>query len=356
MPLPRSSYLLIDLLKIVAAQCIVWHHLAAYGPLSDAAAQAAPELMGWLYEDARMAVQIFLVVAGYLAARSLGQGSLQSQGLLATLGQRYQRLVLPFLAALLITMLCSAWVRPYLDRDLVPDTPSLGQWLAHASLLHSLLAVESLSAGAWYVAIDFQLYALLAALVWLSRGHCRVSAALTAALAAASLAWFNLDAEFDIWAIYFFGAYGLGALAWWARPQAHNSRYAQFLYLGTLLVGMGSLMLAFRERVALAMLVSSILVVFGSSQLPLPSRVSAVVQQLGNRSYALFLLHFPVLLLANALWAELGLHDGTGALVCLGAAWAVSLWASFVFFTQVEQRLGQWLTGPRAVAAASGKL
>jgi hypothetical protein len=40
----RPAYRLIDLLKIVAAQCIVLHHFALYGPLSEAAAQAAPEL------------------------------------------------------------------------------------------------------------------------------------------------------------------------------------------------------------------------------------------------------------------------------------------------------------------------
>ncbi len=63
MPLPRPAYRLIDLLKIVAAQCIVLHHFALYGPLSDATAQAAPEVAAWFIDYARMAVQVFLVVA-----------------------------------------------------------------------------------------------------------------------------------------------------------------------------------------------------------------------------------------------------------------------------------------------------
>ena len=187
----RPAYRLIDLLKIVAAQCIVLHHFALYGPLSDATAQAAPELAAWFYDYARMAVQVFLVVAGYLAARSLGQTDWNRQGLLRTLWQRYERLVLPFAAALLITMLCSALARPHLDGDLVPASPQLGQWLAHASLLHSVLGVDSLSAGVWYVAIDFQLYALMALLLWLSSGNRWVAGALVAAMVvAATLKYF----------------------------------------------------------------------------------------------------------------------------------------------------------------------
>jgi len=350
----RPAYRLIDLLKIVAAQCIVLHHFALYGPLSEAAAQAAPELAEWLYDYARMAVQVFLVIAGYLAARSLGQGGLR-QGLLRTLWQRYERLVLPFVAALLITMLCSALARPHLDGDLVPASPQLAQWLAHASLLHSVLGVDSLSAGVWYVAIDFQLYALLALLLWLSRGNRWVAGALVAAMAVASLTWFNLDAEYDVWALYFFGAYGLGALAWWAGLRARHSGYALALYLGTVSAGLGSLALGFRERIALAMGVSTVLASFGSTPLHLPRRLDAWVRRLSNSSYALFLVHFSVLLLANALWAVLEIDDTDWALPFTAAAWALSLLASYAFHTQVELRIAQWRSSSAALPAQPAK-
>ena len=39
--------------------------------MSDIAQPLAPDLMAWLYDYARMAVQIFLVLGGYLAAASL---------------------------------------------------------------------------------------------------------------------------------------------------------------------------------------------------------------------------------------------------------------------------------------------
>ena len=354
MPLQRPAYRLIDLLKIVAAQCIVLHHFALYGPLSDATAQAAPDLAAWFYDYARMAVQVFLVVAGYLAARTLGQGGLR-QGLLRTLWLRYERLVLPFVAALLITTLCSALARPHLDGDLVPASPQLGQWLAHAGLLHSVLGVDSLSAGVWYVAIDFQLYALLALLLWVSHGNRLVAGALVAAIAVASLTWFNLDADYDAWALYFFGAYGLGALAWWAGLRARHSGYALALYLATVSAGLGALVLEFRERIALAMGVSTVLASFGSTQLHLPHRLDAWVRRLSNSSYALFLVHFSVLLLANALWAVLDVADADWALPFTAVAWALSLLASYAFHTQVELRIAQWRSNNAALPAQPAK-
>lgn len=62
---------LLDTAKGLACAAIVAHHLAFYGPMSDIAQPLAPDLMAWLYDYARMAVQIFLVLGGYLAAASL---------------------------------------------------------------------------------------------------------------------------------------------------------------------------------------------------------------------------------------------------------------------------------------------
>jgi peptidoglycan/LPS O-acetylase OafA/YrhL len=333
----------------------VWHHLALYGPLSEAFSQVTPELTKWLYDYARMAVQVFLVVSGYLAARSLGQDVLSMQGLPRTLWQRYERLVLPFMAALLVTVLISSIARPHLEGDLVPAAPTLAQWLAHASLLHSVLGVDAMSAGVWYVAIDFQLFALLALLIWLAQGRRWLRVLLVAAMAIASLTWFNMDADYDIWALYFFGAYGMGALAWWAGLRSRHGGYALALYFFTLVAGLGSLALEFRERIALAMGVSSVLLAFGSRQLRLPRRVAGWLRHLSNSSYAVFLMHFSVLLLANAVWSALNLDNSDWALAFAVGAWALSLLAGHTFHIQVEQRLARWRAGPVTMAAIPAK-
>jgi hypothetical protein len=72
---------LIDLLKVIASQLVVLHHLAFYGPMSDHAVPLMPGLIHWLADPARMVVQVFLVVGGYLAALSLASAHAYSRRL-----------------------------------------------------------------------------------------------------------------------------------------------------------------------------------------------------------------------------------------------------------------------------------
>jgi peptidoglycan/LPS O-acetylase OafA/YrhL len=72
MSAPHPSRLaFVDLLRALAASTIVWHHLAFYGPLSDVAHPLAPGLLDWLDSYGRMAVQVFLVLGGFMMGRSL---------------------------------------------------------------------------------------------------------------------------------------------------------------------------------------------------------------------------------------------------------------------------------------------
>ncbi|PAS95247.1 MAG: hypothetical protein BSR46_17075 [Candidatus Dactylopiibacterium carminicum] len=205
---------LIDTLKALASQLIVLHHLAFYGPMSDHA--YAPDLIDWLYDYARMAVQCFLVIGGYLAAQSLapsGHITKPKFTLPGLLWKRYLRLALPLFAALGLAIAAAALVRTIHPLPDTPTAPALGQLVAHLLLAQQILGHESLSAGVWYVAIDFQLFALFAALMWLGRHAGRFAnfaPLLVLSLTLASLYGFNRQPELDIWAPYFFGAYGLG--------------------------------------------------------------------------------------------------------------------------------------------------
>lgn len=76
-------------------------------------------------QHARMAVQNSLGVAGFLAARRLApDGVLRSEHPLTLLWQRFLRVSLPLMAALLLAMVCTEVAR---------------QWMIH----------DSLSAGVW---------------------------------------------------------------------------------------------------------------------------------------------------------------------------------------------------------------
>lgn len=126
---------LLDTAKGLACAAIVAHHLAFYGPMSDIAQPLAPDLMAWLYDYARMAVQIFLVLGGYLAAASLapeGVARFDSAG--QQVGKRFVRLVVPYVVALLVTVLVSALVRPWFDHPSVPGDPDVAQLLIRREL------------------------------------------------------------------------------------------------------------------------------------------------------------------------------------------------------------------------------
>jgi peptidoglycan/LPS O-acetylase OafA/YrhL len=69
---------LLDAAKGVACLLIVGHHLSRYGPLPAGASSLAPQTFDWLAQNGRLAVQVFLVLAGFLAAGSLApRGVLQ---------------------------------------------------------------------------------------------------------------------------------------------------------------------------------------------------------------------------------------------------------------------------------------
>jgi peptidoglycan/LPS O-acetylase OafA/YrhL len=317
----------------------VLHHFTVYGPLADALDVAAPRLTDWFFDYARMAVQVFLVIGGYFAASTLApHGYSQHSHPLRSVGQRFVRLVLPLGAALIVTIASSALTRLWLQSDFVPAAPGWLQLLSHATLTYGVAGVEPLSIGIWYVAIDFQLFALMTILLWGGRRHAQ---RLVALAGLASLFYFNLQPEGDNWAPYFFGSYAMGAFAWWVG----HSRRSGKLLLVMAIAGVAALMWDFRERVALAWVVAMMLGVVRShlsterlATLQWPG-LQTWIRRGARSSYALFLTHFSVWMLANALWANLG-WVSVSALVCVTlGTWVACLLLAMVFERYVERPL-----------------
>ncbi|MDP2171456.1 MAG: acyltransferase [Rhodocyclaceae bacterium] len=375
---------LIDTIKAVAAQLIVLHHLAWFGPMSDVAATASPLLstgQSWLAEYGRYAVAAFLAVAGYLAAQSLSpQGLPRDKAPLRMIAQRYLRLVGPYAVALLLAMVSAALARQLMVHDSIGAAPDLWQFFAHLFLLHDLFDFEALSAGVWYIAIDFQLYALLVGLLWiagrLQRRTARadfvgslprkrrlitvssfrrkpesrefnnmdtgfrrcdglIGISLVLMVAFVSLFYFNQRDAWDATALYFFGAYALGVGSSWAVQSARPYRFLSLLAL----IGVATLIFDFRPRIAVALVVALTL---GLAHLHMRSSVdngSTVLASLGRTSYALFLVHFPVCLLINAVFHHLAPHNPQLNALGIVVAWGASNLAAILFYRHVELRL-----------------
>ena len=78
------------------------------------------------------------------------------------------------------------------------------------------------------------------------------------ALALASIGVFNLRAELEVSALYFFCSYALGVLAAWGRGAASDAARERWGLLIVLLAACG-LLLAWRDRLALAALCAALL-------------------------------------------------------------------------------------------------
>lgn len=342
----------IDTLKGVACLLIVAHHLAFYGPMSTVVYPAAPDVTDWLYHYGRMAVQVFLVISGFLAARSLapqGLATYSSPGKL--IFHRYLRLAPACLVAVAVSVGVAALVRPWFADPSVPAEPTLLQLLAHVLLLQDILGLEALSAGVWYVAIDFQLYTLTVLMFSVSRRlqqrwpgwgawHFSPGRMMALMVCAASLFVFNNDTRWDISGLYFFGAYGLGMLAFWA---SHSGRPGAWLLTIGMLAGM-ALLFDFRERLLLALTVAFSLVFlqrYGCGAGP-TRWLWRRLARIGEMSYSIFLIHFPVCLLVNAvvshIWPTALLANVFGLL----AAFVLSVLAGSVLYRSVESRTARY--------------
>lgn len=284
----RDRLPLIEAIKAVASQLIVLHHLAWYDPLGAAIRPLAPALFDWLAFDARKAVQVFFVVAGFLAARSLlGPQGIAVDRPVALITARWLRLAPPYLCALGLAIASAALARRLLDHEAVPGAPTLAQALAHVALLQDVLGMEALIAGAWYVAMEWQLHALLVVVVWCA-----------------------------------------------GRPAVPVHRREPLAVIGIAAIGSASLLVF--NRIAIAALTSL--------GLWLACRAGAIgrwpnwalPRWLGRISYSLFVVHYPVCLLANALVSSLFPGDPWIGLVALLLAWAVSIAAAAVLHHVVE--------------------
>ncbi|MFM7026984.1 MAG: acyltransferase family protein [Limnohabitans sp.] len=328
---PAGRSFLLDLLKAIGCILIVLHHLAFYGPMSDVVAQRWPATIDWLVDHGRLAVQFFLVCSGYLTAGIFARAPQMDVRRLARLAwRRYLRLAVPLLAALGMTVLVTEWIRPDFDHASLSAVPSWSQVLAHVFLLQHLMNMEALSAGVWYVAIDFQLYLLVLLVLWAVslwqrwRPASRTDALLTPAilvLTVFSLLHWNLNSELDLLGLYFFGSYGLGWLAWRAR-QSRLPPKGWVILLG---LGLLALWVDPRWRIFTAWAVAMLLAVAPSAWLgPFKghARWQGAVSGLARMSYSVFVIHFAVSLLVNAVvmhwWPQSLVWNAAGMLLALG--------------------------------------
>lgn len=173
----------------------------------------------------------------------------------------------------------------------------------------------------------------------------------------ASAIYFNRRPDWDVAAPYFMAAHGLGVLAAWSGA-GRGARAAWWWAVGMVVLGLG---LEWRDRLAVALLLALTLWAWqrGRRDTPTASAASSPVAgllcrataSLGQSSYAMFLVHFPVCLVVNAAFDEFVPHAPRPQAVGLVLAWVASVAAGAWFHRGVERPVTRWLSGRRAVGA-----
>jgi peptidoglycan/LPS O-acetylase OafA/YrhL len=331
-------------LKVFAALLIILHHLSSYGQIARDAHAVLPGIMAWLLEYGRYAVQIFLVMAGYLAAQSLTRYAnvqFSANGLLKVILNRYLRLFAPYTAALILTIACAYIARFWVNDEFVGEAETLAQFLAHLFFIQGILGLDSISAGAWYVAIDWQLYSVLAILL-ISFPRYQAVIWVISVLAVSSLLFFNRSSQYEAYFIYFIGAYSLGVLAYLAKCF-DNQSVNRLAKIALLVIGLIIAISSFQEiwlRNFLAWFIAIALLLWGNKSYPLiesggGSPILKVITWGSQRSYCAFLIHFTLILLANTLYIATGMHaHESGALaitLMLGVVGCSMIAASYLY-------------------------
>jgi peptidoglycan/LPS O-acetylase OafA/YrhL len=352
----RSQYCLIDGLKVLAAQIIVLHHCVSYGPLALAASLQLPNVSSIMFDYGRYAVQVFLVVAGYLAAQSVEKAIAIRHSNLSSFGaqlvmqlaiRRYLRLVGPYVVALLITMVCAALARQWSADEYIGQTETIAQVLAHLFLLQGVLGYESISAGVWYVAIDWQLFTALAVIYAVCQRQ-MVRIGVTSILIVASLLYFNRHASFEDSFIYFIGAYGLGILAYWAGSlntiqKSINHASVKKILIAITIILIVSALHSVWLRNYLALGVAFLLLYAGNRSYPHPqSWLASAMQWASARAYCAFLIHFAFILLVNTALIALGVQSPAVAVAAIGLVSVLSWIAANYLYRWVELPVSRW--------------
>jgi peptidoglycan/LPS O-acetylase OafA/YrhL len=342
----ESRILLIDGIRAVAAIAIVWHHFAQYWPISETTQPVLYGLLTHVHDYARVA-QVFFVIGGFVMASRMARRRWTKGEVGRFVISRYCRLGLPYLAVIGLAMVASAIARGWLPDDLVGRTPTLPQLMAHTVFLQDILGHESLSAGLWFVCINFQLGLLYALMLWVRDAAARrdgqqqwwenVPLTAGALLSVVSLFYFNLHDRWSVWCVYYFGEFFLGVLA----EAALRDETVRKWFSGYVILIAAALAVHWRWRLATSLAIGLLLYVSQMRGVQRAWSASGMISYLGRTSYSLFLVHFPVFLVVAAIWMRMRWDSTPQTLGGLVIAFVASLAAAAVFHRLVEKSAGR---------------
>ncbi len=348
----------LDSLRGLAALYVVWHH-AAYTVWTNLQGGSTSEnLLCLLFAYGRWAVIFFLVLSGYCLMLPVirNQGELKG-GAARFFKRRAWRILPPYYAAIVVSLI--------LIRTLI-GTPTGTHWdnsihvttrtlLAHLLLIQNFKGAGSINNVFWSIAVEWQIYFLFPALLWLWR---RVSPLTTTGLALLlgfSLAMLLLRTSlFAAPSPQFLGFFALGMLAA-DIATGENEKWQRWSRIAGLLLAISGAFLFLmtyidrhRPTPSGGLIVEGIVAIAAILFLILisrwdQSRLRRLVEitplpTIGRFSYSLYLLHAPMLQIVwQYVLAPMHLGHTVSFLLLCALATPLSLAVSYLFFLAFER-------------------
>ncbi|MEX5259354.1 acyltransferase family protein [Kocuria sp. CPCC 205263] len=330
----------LDGIRGAAALTIVLYHAFLFTGHTGDAYNDLP-ILGWFLGYGYLGVPIFIVLSGYVLMLPI---AMQREFKLRTsfkryIGRRARRILPPYYAALAISLILIATFP-------IMQEPSGTQWdtkvpvtiggtISHLLLIHDMSGswIGQINGPLWSIAVEWQIYFLMP-LVILPLWR-RVNPIIVASgLLVASLSVALLFGRFPYAHPWLIGLFSLGMLAAYSTLNANWEllwllRATKMLTLCTVVVLFGAWNWMHSHPWAseslVGILFAASLVILGRASLAgIESRVinffkSALMIRLGLVSYSVYLLHSPLIGLANLLT----LH------------WNLPTWLQYLFLTLV---------------------
>ncbi len=341
---------ILDATKGLAACVIVAHHLTYYGRAADVAMEIVPGLIRFLYSDARMIVQLFMVLGGFGLAWSSSRKQVNWTWTWAfqTVLNRYLRLFFPYAIMLCVLIGVARMLGELRPGNPMVESISWGQLLAHSAFLQNLMGFENLSAGIWYLCIDLQFAILFCLLGALIATFCKrfqgnpspinLLATVFCVPGTYSAMYWNRIPDWDYSIVYFLSTFVLGALVGWER-SGHISARTVLMYGCLLLL---SLCIDFRPRLMVALL--SAVLLWLSVRLASHWQMPRPFVWLGKISYSLFVIHYTVCSFLIAILDGWIGTDPVRAVSVMMLAFFASIAAGALLFYGIEQPILRWLS------------
>ena len=368
-----ARFAFVDGLRGMAALSIVVFHIWWYEPTPRRALEHAHWIVDEALMRARGGVQILLVVSGFVIAYTLRKTWFTPDEVFSFIGRRLVRLVPAYWVAISVVIVVDALCQSFWDLPSPFDgRPSFLRAAAHMAFLQDIVGHESLGAGMWTLCIEMQFY-FVAILGWglAQRLFPRPVAnepqpadwgliAIFAPFAIASLLhWRSMDGT-DPWVTHFLWMFFLGMSTWWALDRTLPlAAYALVISIAVV-----DLMLCNTEtwvnaewRYWNAVALATTLAIFtaGCRQRLHVWLNWRPLQYLGQISYSLYLIHFPIChLVTSAGWKICGdSPTPLQARVILLAAVPASLLAGHVLYRLVEAPSARWAARMKRTTVSS---